>query len=335
MEPNEEFESVFKRLRALAASDPRQARQALGQLLGSSWPHLPLLLERAGLPGEGRLRQLIADSARARGVHERYAETLHAWREIEPDEFTRRALDAALQGNVRPIRDTVRRLSLVDRAHVEAYRYVSDRLRHRLRNTFMGPAGMLIRIRSQVENLRDEALRQTLTAELTALSDSLAVVGRVIEFDVGDGHFTVRRLSIADWLIAFNSEYGRRYRPVTLRLERPDQGGLIIGSDYLLGTVFWNLWINAQQAVPGSECVITVRFTVTADHVKLTVLDNGEGFPRGVSEAGFPDANPRPGHRGRGLLEVQEAIERLHGEAGLVRHDDGTYRIVLTFPRER
>jgi sensor histidine kinase regulating citrate/malate metabolism len=116
-------------------------------------------------------------------------------------------------------------------------------------------------------------------------------------------------------------------------IENFPAGTRIKATDFLLGVVFWNLWINSQQAV-GKGCKIVAHVTTSMQHLELLLVDNGEGFPPDIGVAGFPDAKPRPGHRGRGLLEIQEAVERLHGVVGLVRHSDGTYRVRLRFPLE-
>jgi hypothetical protein len=329
MQRDEEYES----LRTLAATDPRRARETLCALLESASPYLDALLRKASGPGDGRLRQLIANTVRVRGEQHKFTAQLTAWRDVEADEFARRAIDAALLGTAGSEREPQKPLPLVARPYVEAYRYVSERLRHQLRNTMMDPMGHLIRLRGQAEKLAPAA-RDSLTQHIAALEDGLTKVGRVIEFDAGDGHFTVRPVLLPDWLSGFNGEYGRQYRPVTLRLEHADRECRVLGSDYLLGTVFWNLWINAQQAV-GKGCAIVARFGVSASRVDVLLVDNGDGFPKEGAEAEFPEAKPRPGHRGRGLLEVQEAMERLHGEAALVRHDDRTCRIQLSFPKER
>jgi signal transduction histidine kinase len=329
MQRNDEYE----RLRSLAATDPRRAREMLCALLDSNSPYLDTLLRKVSSPGDGRLRQLFANAVRVRGEQQRFTSQLTAWREVEADEFARRAIDAALRGTAPPDREPQKRPSLVERGSVEAYRYVSERLRHQLRNAMMDPMGHLIRLRGQADKL-DPAVRDFLTQHIAALDDALKKIGRIVEFDAADDHFTIRPVLLADWLPGFNGEYGRKYRPVTLRLENHDPECRILASDYLLGIVFWNLWINSQQAM-GIACAIVVHFGGSASRVDLLLVDNGDGFPKEVAEAGFPDAKPRPGHRGRGLLEVQEAMERLHGEAALVQHDDGSHRIKLSFPKER
>src|SRR4051794_14602135 len=159
MERDDRADPVFARLKALAATDPRQAREVLGRVLDDASADIEPLLRGAASPGEGRLRQLIANTLRVRGEQARWLAHLQAWREIEPDEFTRRALDAALEGVRRPAKPAERRPSLVDRHRLEAHRYVSDRLKHQLRNALMEPMGRLIRLRGQVDSLEEGGVR--------------------------------------------------------------------------------------------------------------------------------------------------------------------------------
>jgi hypothetical protein len=333
MKRSDEFEALFEQLRSLAATDPRRARDALCELLDSNSPHLERIVQRASVPGEGRLRQLIANTALIRGVQERFASDFAKWRALETDEFTRRALDAALSGTQRPSPEPVKRPALIHPGHVDAYRYVGERLKHQLRNALMDPLGHLLRLNGLIEAVPDGPSRTALAAQLAVLKDTLSRMGRIIEFDFGDGHFLVRNIRLKEWLDKFNDEYGRKYQPIQMVIENGSEDTRIQATEFLLGIIFWNLWINSQQAV-GKVCKIVVQITSSSKHLELLLVDNGEGLPPDIGVAGFPDAKPRPGHRGRGLLEVQEAVERLHGEVGVVRHSDGAYRVRLRFPLE-
>ncbi len=107
-----------------------------------------------------------------------------------------------------------------------------------------------------------------------------------------------------------------------------------MASDYLLRIIFWNLWINAQQAVQG-DCRITVRATTEGKTVQLLLIDNGGGFPPEMVGVAFYERYSQNGvYRGRGLLEVQDAVQRLRGKASLEQCSPGEYRIVLSFPLE-
>jgi hypothetical protein len=59
-------EQTFSDLRKLAAENPRQARTVFAVLLDSNSEMLEEVLRRAGTLGEGRLRQLIANTVKQR-----------------------------------------------------------------------------------------------------------------------------------------------------------------------------------------------------------------------------------------------------------------------------
>jgi sigma-B regulation protein RsbU (phosphoserine phosphatase) len=91
-------EILYERLRRLAVEDPREARAVFLQLLDSGGPPLDQFLGSISAPPNGRLRQLVANALRSHRDKERLAPHLIVWHEIETDEFTRRAITAALNG---------------------------------------------------------------------------------------------------------------------------------------------------------------------------------------------------------------------------------------------
>ena len=91
-------ENLYDGLRHLAVEDPREARRVFLQLLDSGGPALDHFLGCISSPADGRLRHLVASALRTHRDRERLAPHLIAWHEIETDEFTQRAIAAALDG---------------------------------------------------------------------------------------------------------------------------------------------------------------------------------------------------------------------------------------------
>jgi sigma-B regulation protein RsbU (phosphoserine phosphatase) len=91
-------ELLLERLRRLAVEDPREARKAFLQLFDSGGSALEQFLGQISSPADGRLRHLIASALRNKRDKERLTPYLIAWHENEPDEFTKRAIAAALDG---------------------------------------------------------------------------------------------------------------------------------------------------------------------------------------------------------------------------------------------
>lgn len=323
-------------MRRMAAEDPRQAREFFLSLLDGRSPALDEFLKLVSSPGEGRLRQLVANAVRTRPDKGGLTTHLMQWHEIETDEFAKRAISAALSDVAR---STLVRPSAVTPANaelVETYRYVAGRLHHQLRNALMRPNAQVIKLRKEVREIADDVERARLATLVGALSDDLVRVTRIIEeFDPEDEYFRLRNIALLDWLIAMNAEYARKYAQVDLQIHDSarEAGSLyIVANDYLLTTVFWNLWINAQEAV-GLGCRIEVVVTSHAGRVELAILDNGDGFPPERVGVAFTERFSSAGkNRGRGLLEVQDAIQQLHGDVRLYEHLPGDFRIKIRFP---
>jgi phosphoserine phosphatase RsbU/P len=95
MKPPEIF---YGELRRLVVEDPLEARRTFHRLLDSGGPPLDLFLGSISSPGDGRLRQLVANAPRNHHDKERLIPHLIAWQEMETDEFTQRAISRALNG---------------------------------------------------------------------------------------------------------------------------------------------------------------------------------------------------------------------------------------------
>jgi sigma-B regulation protein RsbU (phosphoserine phosphatase) len=91
-------EDLYERLRRLVVEDPLAARREFLRVLDSGGPSLDQFLGRISSPADGRLRQLVANALRSSQDKERLAPHLIAWQETETDEFTHRAIAAALRG---------------------------------------------------------------------------------------------------------------------------------------------------------------------------------------------------------------------------------------------
>lgn len=337
--PNDESDSIFHDLRRLAAEDPLKARERFLYIFDNNETELDNLLELALAPGEGRLRQLIANAVRIRKAGGKISQHLILWQSIETDEFAKRAINAALKGVTEAIEQPSKKIkALSDPNLVEAHRYAAGRLQHRVRNALLRPSGQLILLQRQLTNIENVEVRANLESILGSLRDSFRNLGHIVEaFEVGDEHFKLKSVLIPDWLETMNLKYAREYSTISLTIhinKRIDKASLRIqANDYLLETVFWNIWINAHQATKG-ECQISVYITCNKKNVELLIVDSGYGFERRHVGIAFDERfSSRGVNRGRGLLEVQEAVERLQGTVGLVEYQPGQYRIKILFPQ--
>ena len=90
------------------------------------------------------------------------------------------------------------------------YRYVSERMRHELQNSLIGPKTRLIQIRTILDQLDKGLARSELEDVLLKLRDEFQVLGRMAEFEPNDDYFALRPIKLCEWVQAMNSEYGQQ-----------------------------------------------------------------------------------------------------------------------------
>jgi signal transduction histidine kinase len=325
-------EGLYELLRRLAVEDPREAKKLFLATFEANSHELSEFLTRLRKPNEGRLRQVVANSVRAHPEKGRIIPELVHWRETETDEFTRRAIEGALVDvdSVSVRTGTLQEHTSARSELADTYRYVSDRLRHRLRNTMLSAQAQANRLKKlMTADLGSEV--QTIVAKL---NDAMVALAREVEATQFDPeHFRHRSVALADWLRQLNLRYATQYTPVTLRLVNIESPLVrIFANDYLLETIFWNIWVNAHQAT-GASCEIIIVFGVTGRELELLISDNGEGFARELRDIVFQQIySTKNLGRGRGLLEIQDAVERLAGRIELYEAKPEEYRIRIRLP---
>jgi signal transduction histidine kinase len=292
------------------------------------------LLEHLRKPGEARLRQVIANAIRAHPAKQRLLPELRAWQDVETDEFTRRAITGALAENdasAAPRRKDIS-ADVLPKEVVAAYRYVSERLRHRLRNTMLSAQSQANRLKSAAST----GANPDIQVALAKMNDALLSLSRELEAtDADPQHFQQRSIALGDWLRNMDLQYTSRYSSLNLKLVNADGTGVrVFASNYLLETIFWNIWLNAHQAA-GASCTITVIFETAGKDLILKILDSGQGFSKDMKDVAFQEmfSTKTPG-RGRGLLEIQEAVERLGGNIRLYEEQPSEYRLQIRLPLE-
>ena len=317
----------------LAAEDPRAARELLLSLLGTESDALSRLLTLFKRAGDGRVRQLVANVVRT--ARPELAPRLTTWLDAETDEFARHAIESAVASADSTRKARRRRRRRTDGGSfpeeiVHAYQYAASRLRHRIRSDLL-PEGRAI-----VTSLERGAGERS--AELHRLRGWLSRLGRIVEFsEVEPDHFDLRPVVLTDWLREMNQQYAEKYREIPLQIRNAPAGAhpVVRASAYLLDTVFWNVWINAQQEL-GEACALELTITETSDFVSVLVRDSGSGFPSELEDVAFQlRFSSRGRDRGRGLLEVAEAVHRLGGDVSLKRQPQGDLRIVIKLPRHQ
>lgn len=326
-------ETLFNRLRRLAVEDPKTARSVFLDAFEANDNDLAEFFERLRKPGDARLRQVVANAVRAHPQKNRLVPELLSWRDAETDEFTRRAIAGALVGvdasAVHQPKGSAP--EALPKEIVDAYRYVSERLRHRLRNTMLSAQAQASRLRTAANGAAPDV-----QVALAKINDSLLSLSRELEATDADPQYFQRRyIALGDWLRQMDVRYTSRYSSVNLKLINGDNPETrILASDYLLEIVFWNVWLNAHQAA-GTNCSVTVIFEDAGTDLVLKILDSGQGFSRELRDIAFQAMySTRTPGRGRGLLEIQEAVERLGGQVRFYEEKPSEYRLEIRLPLE-
>jgi signal transduction histidine kinase len=326
-----ESEALYDRLRRLAVEEPKEAKRVFLAAFESNSKELHEFLGKLQRPNEGRLRQVVANAVRAHPEKRRVVPELFRWRDVETDEFTRRAIEGALANVDQTSAREVRVQNLAGPSEVgDVYRYVASRLRHRLRNTMLSAQAQANRLRKLI-SVDLGADVQTVIAKL---NDAMISMGRELEAtDVDPEFFRQRSIALVHWLQQMNLRYTTQYAAINLRLINADgQPVRIFANDYLLETVFWNIWLNAHQAT-GPNCELIIDFMVKVKDVELRISDNGEGFSSELKDVVFQQVySTKSGSRGRGLLEIQDAVEQLGGHIELYEARPSENRILIRLP---
>jgi signal transduction histidine kinase len=337
MGPEHGQNDILADLRWIAASDPKQARTAFHTILRGKHDVLNSVLTAASRPGDGRLRQMIATVFRTDEKAIILEPWLRQWLEVEPDEFTKTAIQTALASRVpTPAPSSTSRGPAVQT--VEAYRYVADRLCHRIRNALTLPSSQLIRLQHIVAETSDPTLRQDLMEILTGMQAGLSRISRTVEFDTGDDYLTWQTMSVIGWLESASKDFEARFGPAKLVItcDPTVRRAKIRATRFFLETVFGNLWSNAIQAVE-SPCRFEIQCALDTERaiIEMLVIDNGPGFGETHLETAFQQIfSTKSESRGRGLLEIADAVLRLQGTVGLARASSGEYRIRIGLPVE-
>lgn len=330
-------EELYRQLRRLVVLEPKQARSSIVSLFIGGSAALPDVLARASRPGEGRMRQMIAMAAKLSQSANVIEPILRAWQAVEPDEFTRRAITSALD-SIRPRAPATTRIFEMPEQFVAAYRYASERLCHRVRNPLTKSASLLLRLKQCANNTSDAELRSYLTALYSDLHSLVQRVGSVVEFDIDTAYSDWRYVKLGEWLKASTQHFASRFGPATLLVRGSAEANAasVCANAFLLETIFGNVWANAVQASEernANGCQITAELTLATSHLEVLVFDEGPGFSERQLETAFRvPFSTKAEERGRGLLEIAEAVGRLQGDVRLIKVAPAEYRMLIRLP---
>jgi C4-dicarboxylate-specific signal transduction histidine kinase len=200
------------------------------------------------------------------------------------------------------------------------------------------PSTQLLRLQQLIGDVADETLRKDLTDILSGFRTGFLRISRTVEFDTGDGYLTWQTIPLVTWLESVASDFSARFGPAKLVItgDSAVRRVKVKAARFHLDTIFGNLWSNAIQAVDPPccfelQCALDLRRRV----IDILVVDNGPGFAEMHLETAFQQIfSTKSDSRGRGLLEIADAVLRLQGTVELTKASTGEYRIRITMPVE-
>jgi len=122
--------------------------------------------------------------------------------------------------------------------------------------------------------------------------------------------------------------------PLTLKPNIPREAIWVMGDEQLLGRIFNNLILNAQQATPESrEGVLEIEVIRTHNKVRLTFADNGVGIANDLKDKVFiPKFSTKETGSGIGLAIAKRGVEHAGGSIWFESTVDEGTTFFLEFP---
>lgn len=279
---------------------------------------------------QSRLRQAVARAVQILGPSGDLAPLLEQWLSVETDEFARAAIEDALT----PVQRNEKRKKLLSDldAVPRTYQYLTDRLRHRVLNTMPGAGLSVTKLKDVAASIPQDQQRHALMKEIDYLSAAFARMQRALDFVEEKTRFERVNVDLTEWLRSFAAAYRVQWQEIEIRITAPETPQVIEAVPYLLETVFANLLDNSRQALGGGGTV-ALRVELRSRDIRVDLRDSGNGLPDVAANVAFEIAVTTKARRdrGRGLLEVADAMKRLGGRAEITRGAEGNW-ILLTFP---
>lgn len=126
------------------------------------------------------------------------------------------------------------------------------------------------------------------------------------------------------------------YEPsgIKISLDIPKAAAVVRGDVTMLRQVLHNLLQNAQDALHGQpEPNIQISSTKRSGMIRLTIADNGSGFPEDLITRAFePYVTTKHHGTGLGLAIVKKIVEEHQGEIHIKNRTEGGAAITITLP---
>ena len=330
-----EVNAAYHRLRELAFEDPLATKNDFLAILAQDHATAVAILRSSTDQRGSRFRQITARSLSKGPLPSDIEQAFLDWIPHETDEFALSAIRGALSSKAThaPSKRQKQQVLPPPLELEGTYRYVAGRLRHRVLNALPG-AGMAIqKLKLDVQNAGSQQLTATLSQQLDNLYGHLSKLENAVKFDEDETYFQGGPIELFSWLKGHQRKFASEYAQMSLVLDwaSADHSTLVFATPYWLETTFTNLWKNSLDAVGREGCQVTVTASKVGKDLSVIVCDNGLGLRHEDLELAFQfQFSTKSSDRGRGHLEVRDAMERMGGLARVVEASGG-YRVQLVF----
>jgi nitrogen fixation/metabolism regulation signal transduction histidine kinase len=219
-----------------------------------------------------------------------------------------------------------------------AWAEVARRLAHEIRNPLTPIQLSAERLQHKLHNKLEDADAAILKrATDTIVNQVGAMKSMVNEFSeyARTPAANILRVDLNELIKDVSSLYGEGRVKLALKLD--SELPPVAGDPMMLRQVLHNLIQNAQDALIYQEnAIIEVSTDLDADKVKLTVADNGQGFPIDLLTHAFePYITTKAHGTGLGLAIVKKMIEEHRGQIKIENRDSGGASVVILLPVEK
>ncbi len=209
---------------------------------------------------------------------------------------------------------------IVSAQRVQAWGEVARRLAHEIKNPLTPIQLSAERLELKLAGKLDSPEQAVLAKSVKTIIDQVDAMKRLVNEFRDYARLPAAELKPLDLnlLVAEVLQlYGSGGDSVPLRLELDSRSPLIMGDSHQLRQVVHNLLQNAQDATetanrPDGERSVTVRtqWLETLKRVRLTVVDNGTGFPDSILKRAFePYVTTKAKGTGLGLAVVKKIAD--------------------------
>jgi nitrogen fixation/metabolism regulation signal transduction histidine kinase len=223
--------------------------------------------------------------------------------------------------------DDISQIISAQRTH--AWGEVAKRLAHEIKNPLTPIQLSAERLATKLDGKVGAAEQTLLNKSVKTIVDQVDAMKRLVNEFREFGRMpeaNLKPLDLNKLIKEVLSLYEAEKERVVIKSDLDAKCPLILGDEQLLRQVIHNLLQNAQDAIEGLEApeiVIQTEWRIRSKRVRLSVVDNGGGFPESVLQRAFePYVTTKTKGTGLGLAVVKKIADEHNARIELKNSDD-------------